>query len=93
MRRQWHGTAADRRPMTTSEPDPIEVPSTMGDDLLRKYAGAGAEGAGYAIEEETIVERGVEEGVEEREDEAAGIVHEKEKVGIKERIKRLIDAE
>lgn len=65
----------------------------MGDDLLRKYAGAGGQGAGYLIEEETVVERGIEEGIEEREDDEAGIVREEEKPGLKERIKRLIDAE
>lgn len=67
----------------------------MGDDLLRKYAGAGAEGAGYTIEEETVVERGVDEGIDERAAEAAGVVVEEpaRKPGILARIKALINAD
>ena len=66
----------------------------MGDDLLRKYAGAGAEGAGYTVEQETNVERGVDEGVEERAAEAEDApATPVEKPGFLERIKRLINAD
>ena len=67
----------------------------MGDDLLRKYAGASGEGGGYTIEEETVVRRGVEEGVDERAGEAAGPVAAEpaKKPGFLERLKALINAD
>jgi hypothetical protein len=37
----------------------------MSDELLKRYAGAGAEGAGYATEEETVVAEGLEDGAPE----------------------------